>query len=183
MDMQRIKYLFSAATIFLTVSCQSGQAEYKYPQKIKGKYEMLTQEEAEQKNDTLFDKKYLTFNINKPQEETKNAETIQHIEKEDKNEKSVSDKQPLWVNVLPVLSHYPIDDIYQDSLITTEWFSDTENPSKQLKINAVKAGESVRITVLCRQKDKNGEWVNQKNDEALADKIKNDIVKQSLNNN
>ena len=64
----------------------------------------------------------------------------------------------------------------------TEWFSDPENSSRQLKINAVKAGNYVQITVLCRQKNKNGEWINQKNDEALADKIKNDIVNRSLNN-
>ena len=180
MNTDMVKYLFLAGTFCLVTACQSDQVEYKYPHKIKGQYEMVTQEEAEQKNETLFDKKYLTFNINKPQEETKNTETIQHIEK---TEKSIFEDRPLWVNVLPVLSHYPIDDIYQDSLITTEWFSDAEDSSRQLKINAVKVEDGVRITVLCRQKDKNGEWINQKNDEALADKIKNDIVKQSLNNN
>lgn len=63
----------------------------------------------------------------------------------------------------------------------TEWFSDPENPRRQLKINAVKIGADVRITVLCRRKDKDGGWINQKNDATLADKIKNDIVKQSFN--
>lgn len=141
---------------------------------------MLTAQEAEQKNDTLFDKKYLTFNMNKPLEEKERAKQV--IEKSEENKESVSENQPLWTNVLPVLSRYPIAEIHQDSFMTTEWFSDPENPSKQLKINAVKIGKNAQITVLCRQKGKNGEWINQKNEAGLADKIKNDIVKQSLNN-
>ena len=163
----------------MAASCESGSAEYKYPQKIKGKYEMVTAEEAEQRNDTFIDKKSLTFNFDKTRAETKKSATEQPVEK---TEDAVSGNQPLWKNVLPVMSRYPVAEIHRDSFITTEWFSDPENASRQLKINAVKTGEDVQITVLCRQRDKNGEWINQKNDEALADKIKNDIVKQSLNN-
>ena len=169
------KYVFLSMATLLTASCESGSVEYKYPEKIKGKYEMVTAEEAEQRNDTFIDKKRLTFNFNKTTEEKKD----QPVEK---TEQAVSGNQPLWKNVLPVLSRYPVAEIHQDAFMATEWFSDPENASRQLKINAVKTGEGVRITVLCRQKDKNGEWVNQKNDEALADKIKDDIVKQSLNN-
>ncbi|MBO4521216.1 MAG: DUF3576 domain-containing protein [Alphaproteobacteria bacterium] len=172
-----IKRLFLTGIVCLATACQSDRVEYKYPQKIKGKYEMLTEQEAKQKNDTLFDKKYLTFNINKKEEKKE-----QVIEKTEENKNSVSEKKPLWANALPVLSRYPVAEIHQDSFISTEWFSDPEKPSGQLKINAVKTGDTVQITVLCRRKDKNGEWINQKNDEALADKIKNDIVNQSLNN-
>lgn len=167
-------------SVCLSASCQSGQIEYKYPQKIKGQYEMVTAEEAEQKNDTLFDKKYLTFNINKAQKEKAKEEKTEPSA--EKQPASVPEARPSWANVMPVLSRYPIAELHQDSFIATEWFSDAGNPLKQLKINAVKVGENVQITVLRRQKDKNGEWVNQKNDEALADKIKNDIVKQLMNN-
>ena len=176
------KMFLMAAVVCMTASCESGQVEYKYPQKIKGQYEMVTQEEAKQKNDTIFDKKYLTFTSHKRQEGAKEDKTIQPIEKKEIKEASAFEEQPLWANALPVLSRYPIAEIRQDSIVMTEWFSDPDNSSRQLKINAVKTGENVRITVLCRQKDKNGEWINQKNDEALADKIKNDIVKQSIKN-
>ncbi|MBO4643211.1 MAG: DUF3576 domain-containing protein [Alphaproteobacteria bacterium] len=171
-----IKRLFLTGIVCLATACQSDRVEYKYPQKIKGKYEMLTEQEAKQKNDTLFDKKYLTFNINKKEEKKE-----QVIEKTEENKNSVSEKKPLWANTLPVLSRYPVA-VHQDSFITTEWFSDPQNASRQLKINAAKTKDAVQITVLCRRKGKNGEWINQKNDEALADKIKNDIVNQSLNN-
>ena len=179
MNLRQIEGLFSIMVVCLITACQSGQVEYKYPQKIKGKYEMLTEQEAAEKNDTIFDKKYLTFNLNKSQEDKKEfaSKTEESVK-----DKEISEKQPLWVNVLPVLSRYPIAEIHQDSFLMTEWFSDPENSSRQLKINAVKAGNYVQITVLCRQKNKNGEWINQKNDEALADKIKNDIVNRSLNN-
>ena len=169
------KYVFLSVAALLTASCESGSVEYKYPEKIKGKYEMVTAEEAERRNDTFIDKKRLTFNFNKTTEEKKDRPV-------EKTEQVVSENRPLWKNVLPVLSRYPVAEIRQDAFMTTEWFSDPENASRQLRINAVKTGEGVQVTVLCRQKDKNGEWVNQKNDEALADKIKDDIVKQSLNN-
>ena len=175
---RQLKYISLVVLACLSAGCGSGNVEYKYPQKIKGQYEMVTADEAERKNDTLFDKKYLTFNINR----TEKAKTEQVIETKEENRKIVSEKQPLWANVLPILSRYPIAELHQDSFISTEWFSDAGNSSGQLKINAVKIGENAEITVLCRQKDKNGEWINQKNDEALADMIKNDIVKQSLNN-
>ena len=182
MNKRQMKYLFLGAAICLTASCGSDSVEYKYPQKIKGQYEMVTAREAEQMNDTLFNKKYLTFTLNKPQEDAKEIETAQPVETKEVKEIPVSGGKALWGNVLPVLSHYPVAEIHQDSFITTEWFSDPENSSAQLKINAVKTGEVAQITVLRRQKDKNGEWINQKNDAGLADKIKNDIVNRSLNN-
>ena len=174
-SMGKTEKFLAVSVIFIISACQSGQVEYKYPRKVKGKYEMMTVQEAEQKNDTVFDKKYLTLDLNKPQKE-KEEKPVK------KQNEPAFEKQPLWKNVLPVLSRYPIAEIRQDSFIATEWFSDSEVSSKQLKINAVKVGENAQITVLRRQKDKNGEWVNRKNDEALADKIKNDIVNRSLNN-
>ena len=69
MNLRQIEGLFSIMVVCLITACQSGQVEYKYPQKIKGKYEMLTEQEAAEKNDTIFDKKYLTFNLNKSQED------------------------------------------------------------------------------------------------------------------
>ncbi|MBR1777401.1 MAG: DUF3576 domain-containing protein [Alphaproteobacteria bacterium] len=177
---------FAFVLLFCAAGCQSDQIEYKYPQKIKGKYEMLSAEEAVKKNDTVFDKKYLTFNLDKPrrtdQAETPAAKAKEPFAETEAHSGNMIEQKPLWVNVLPILSQYPISEIHQDSFIMTEWFSDFQNSSKQLKINAVKAGDYVRITVLCRQKDQNGEWINQKNDVELADKIKNDIVNQSLNN-
>ena len=177
--MGKTEKFLAVSVIFIISACQSGQVEYKYPQKIKGRYEMVTAREAERQNDTVFDKKYLTLDLNRPQTEEKKE---QLVEKQKKKEKATSERKPLWANVLPVLSRYPIAEIRQDSFMTTEWFSDSEVSSKQLKINAVKVGENAQITVLRRQKDENGEWINRKNDEALADKIKNDIVSQSLNN-
>lgn len=179
--MRKFQRYFVLPLICALSACQSGQVEYKYPQKINGKYEMLTQKEAEELNDTVFDKKYLTFDFNERKENKPESEKKVEIRTEDKE--TVSEQKPLWKNVLPVLSRYPIADIHQDSLIMTEWFSDSENPDRQLKVNVVKVGENAEITVLCRQKEKNGEWINQKNDATLADKIKNDIVNRSLNHN
>ena len=83
--------------------------------------------------------------------------------------------------MLHVLSQYPILIVQKDQIVVTDWFTDPEKTDRQLKINAVKTGSDLKITVLCRKKDKNGTWINQKNDATLADKIKNDIVRQSIN--
>lgn len=168
------KYIISAFCCFLS-ACQAGRTEYKYPRKVDGRYEMPS---GKTENDTVFDKKYLTFTLGGEKKKDVSAEQKQPVEPEIRQPK---DKRPLWPAVLPVLSGYPIALIQKDELVATEWFSDPENPERQLKINAVKVGPDVRITVLRRQKDENGGWINQKNDATLADKIKNDIVKQSFN--
>ena len=161
----------------LLAACQSDRVEYKYPQKVYGRYEMPS-EKIEQ--DTVFDKKYLTFNIGGEKKDKKSVQI-----KETTEERGVTDvrqKTDLWPFVLPVLSQYPIAIVQQGEFVATEWFTDSENAARQLKINAAKIGSDVKITVLCRQKNKNGEWINEKSDATLADKIKNDIVKQSFNN-
>ena len=179
------KYIIPVLCCFLN-ACQTGQVEYKYPEKIKGRYEMPSSRTAVEKKETLFDKKYLTFSVGPGAKKKEN--TPPEAEKNKNQTQNVSPRlaletidQPLWPAVLPVLSHYPIAQIQPDELVMTEWFSDPENPQRQLKINAVKVGTDIQITVLRRQKDKNGDWINQKNDAILADKIKNDIVKQSFN--
>lgn len=171
----RRKYIISAFCCFLT-ACQTGQTEYRYPEKVNGRYEMPSEKTAGEKNDTVFDKKYLTFTFGGKEEKDASEPFV----KKPKNP-SREEIRPLWPAVLPVLSRYPIALVQQNELVMTEWFSDPENPRRQLKINAVKIGADVRITVLCRRKDKDGGWINQKNDATLADKIKNDIVKQSFN--
>lgn len=167
------KYVAAALCCFLS-ACRTGQTEYKYPEKVNGRYEMPSEKTAEEKNDTVFDKKYLTFTFG-----GKTDAPVLPAEKPAKQHQE--NNRPLWPTVLPVLSRYPIALVEKDELVMTEWFSDPENPRRQLKINAVKIGSDVRITVLCRRKDENGDWINQKNDATLADKIKNDIVKQSFN--
>lgn len=168
----RGKYIAAALCCFLG-ACRTGQTEYKYPEKVNGRYEMPS---GKTEKDTVFDKKYLTFTFGGEKKENASEPSAKKPENPTREE-----NRPLWPAVLPVLSRYPIALVQKDELVMTEWFSDPENPRRQLKINAVKTGADVQITVLCRQKDKNDGWINQKNDTTLADKIKNDIVKQSFN--
>lgn len=166
------KYIAAVLCCFLS-ACRTGQTEYKYPEKVNGRYEMPSEKTEK---DTVFDKKYLTFTFGGEKKENASGLSAKKTENLNREE-----SRPLWPAVLPVLSRYPIALVQKDELVMTEWFSDPENSRRQLKINAVKIGADVRITVLCRRKDKDGGWINQKNDATLADKIKNDIVKQSFN--
>lgn len=132
---------------------------------------MPTKQSEKEKQDILFKKDKLTLTFNEKEDATIKEPSL----KESTKSEELIVPSKLWKNVLPVLSNYPIE-LVQDSFIMTEWFSDTDNKSRQLKINALKMNTEVKITVLCRQKDEKGDWINQKNDATLADKIKNDII-------
>lgn len=166
---------FQAITLFccLISACQNTAVEYKYPEKVKGRYEMPSEKTEAEKNDTVFNKEYLTFRLNEKKEEKEEA--VQTFVKPEIS------PEKLWTSMLHVLSQYPILIVQKDQIVVTDWFTDPEKTDRQLKINAVKTGSDLKITVLCRKKDKNGTWINQKNDATLADKIKNDIVRQSIN--
>ena len=71
------------------------------------------------------------------------------------------------------MSDYPLQTVDKaDGLIMSEWFP---SDGRMLKINAV-ITDSVKITVLTRQKSKNQAGEVQNFDQRLADKIKNDIL-------
>ena len=61
---------FQAITLFccLISACQNTAVEYKYPEKVKGRYEMASEKTEAEKNDTVFNKEYLTFRLNEKKE-------------------------------------------------------------------------------------------------------------------
>lgn len=166
---------FQAIALFCCIlcACQNTTVEYKYPEKVKGRYEMPSEKTEAEKNDTVFNKEYLTFRLNEKEEK--------QIKKPQQVVKSQILPEKIWTSMLQVLSQYPISIVQKDQIVVTDWFTDPEKTDRQLKINALKTGTDLKITVLCRKKDENGTWINQKNDATLADKIKNDIVRQSIN--
>lgn len=174
---------FQAITLFccLISACQNTAVEYKYPEKVKGRYEMPSEKTEAEKNDTVFNKEYLTFRLNEKEEKQVNGKAEKQVKKTQPVVKSEISQEKLWTSMLQVLSQYPILIVQKDQIVVTDWFTDPEKTDRQLKINALKTGTDLKITVLCRKKDENGTWINQKNDATLADKIKNDIVRQSIN--
>lgn len=163
----------------LAVSACAGDVtdvKYEYPERVDKRYERPSEYKEQ---DRLFGADALTFKLGGDKNGKQTADAVKAPAVAEKA--VVKDKAGrIWQAALPVMSRYPVE-MMQDGFITTEWFNDADSPYRQLKINAVKTPDGAQITVLCRRRNGKGDWVNQKNDAALADKIKDDIVKLSLN--
>lgn len=82
----------------------------------------------------------------------------------------------LWEKAMAILVDYPLEKSNKpDGFISTEWFN--IEPKKQIKYNVLVTDNSVNVTALVRTYETDLGWVNQKNDQTLADQIKNDILK------
>ncbi len=179
------KYRPSSFLSFLTIlpllyACSRVEIDYKYPEKVKGEYRMPTERTEKLKEETIFQKETLTLRFN--EEKTQDLKSNNQNREEERFTSDSSYIKPetlilpsQWNDVLARLSEYPLE-MVQDKLLMTEWFFEPQNDTLQYKINAVLTDKEVKITVLCRKKDKKSGWINQKNDATLADKIKTDII-------
>ena len=156
-------------------ACSSADVRYRYPERINGRYvSPAEQDEAGKSGKLLGDS--LTFKFDFPKQgDVPEPETAPANKVPPATEKQNAD---VWRGVLPALAAYPVS-IATDSFVSTDWFTEEGNATKEFKINVVRNGEDADVTVLCRVKDGNGDRITQKNDQKLADKIKNDIVRQS----
>ncbi len=151
--------------------------KYEYPERVDNRYERPSEYKEQ---DRLFGADALTFKLGGDKSGNAVKTVANAPAAPAKAERAENKAGKIWQSTLPVMSRYPVE-MMQDGFITTEWFNDAETPYRQLKINAVRTPGGAQITVLCRRKNGKGDWVNQKNDAALADKIKDDIVKLSSN--
>lgn len=148
-------------------ACSSDDVRYRYPERVNGRYVQPSELSDAERTGKLFGDS-LTFGIDLPE---KGGEPSRPASPE----KASAD---VWRGVLPVLAAYPVS-IATDSFVSTDWFTDPDDAAKEFKINVVRNGSDADVTVLCRVKGENGDRITQKNDQTLADKIKNDIVRQS----
>ncbi len=156
-----LKFLTVAAGLSVLSAC-AGDVKYEYPERVDKRYERPTEYKQE---DRLFGADTLKFTLGgdkQPKQERQTAKAAQQPA-----------AKSLWQAALVVLSDYPLQTVDKaDGLIMSEWFP---SDGRTLKINAV-ITDSVKITVLARQKSKNQSDGVQNFDQRLADKIKNDIL-------
>lgn len=154
--------ILTVTTGLLVLSACAGDVKYEYPERVDKRYERPTEYKQE---DRLFGADTLKFTLGGEKEKKQEKQTAKTAQ-----QPSV---KSLWQAALVVLSDYPLQTIDKtDGLIMSEWFP---SDGRTLKINAVIA-DSVKITVLTRQKSKNQVAEVQNFDQRLADKIKNDIL-------
>lgn len=149
-------------TGLLTLSACAGDVKYEYPERVDKRYERPSEYKQE---DRLFGADTLKFTLGGEKEKKQEKQTAKTAAK--------TAAKSLWQAALTVLSDYPLQTVDKaDGLIMSEWFP---ADGRMLKINAV-ITDSVKITVLTRQKSKNQAAEVQNFDQRLADKIKNDIL-------
>lgn len=108
-------------------------------------------------------------------------EQIQQINQNQTIPSTVVEQQPVktidfWDKAMAILVEYPLEQSNkQNGFISTEWFN--VQPKKQIKYNVFIANDTVNVTALVRTYEADLGWINQKNDQTLADQIKNDILK------
>lgn len=91
--------------------------------------------------------------------------------KENKSEK-ITVENSLWLASSEVIAQLlPISAIDASSgLIVTEWYQDSSNQNRRIKINLLVKGkeivkENLVLSIFKQQKDKKGNWVDEKSDE------------------
>ena len=169
--------LISGALAVAACAGEMTDVKYEYPERVDKRYERPSEYKEQ---DRLFGANALTFKLGGEKSGGKTVEAAKKTPAVPEKTVVEGNAAKIWQATLPVMSRYPVE-MMQDGFITTEWFNDADSPYRQLKINAVKTPDGVQVTALCRRRNGKGDWVNQKNDAALADKIKDDIVKLSLN--
>lgn len=160
--------ILTVLTGVLTLTACAGGVKYEYPERVDKRYERPSEYKQE---DRLFgsDTLKLTLGGKKNDKAEKAENPVKPVEA--KTEKPA--EKSVWQAALIVLSDYPLQTVDKaDGLIMSEWFPSN---GRTLKINAV-ITDSVKITVLSRQKSKNQPNEVQNFDQRLADKIKNDIL-------
>lgn len=160
------KLKFSGILCLLSAvwACSSVPVEYKYPEKVKGKYEMPSERVEEEKQDTFFGKK--GFNL---------------FPEKKVSESGIGVNTYLWQGTLETLSFMPLASADPfGGVIITDWYAPEETPSERFKINALILTKTLRadglkVTVFRQIKEK-GTWVDVKTDPAVALKMENAIL-------
>lgn len=178
---KRLMSLFLLSGGILLASCSSKNIEYRYPEKVKGRYTMPSPDTEAEKKDTVFNRDLLTLKIGGKD----NDEVKPESGKEEQSVRYQSQKTDssvfLWQAAVNILSAYPLSSASKSGgLILTEWHN-AEKPNEQQKITAVilpgtTEKDSLKIVVFSRVKAESGEWIEKGVDAKVAEILERDIL-------
>lgn len=169
-------------------ACQgSPDIEYRYPEKINGKYYIPLEQEQAESVGTIFDDD-LTLSLGgmeKKKPEIIPAARPEPAVKTVKPAAAVSvpasSSADLFQAAVSVLSAYPLASASRaDGLVVTEWYAAAE-PGEQLKATAVIMPEdgtknALKVIVFRRIQDTSGAWIEKGHDAKVAQFLEHDIL-------
>jgi hypothetical protein len=159
------KFLLFIILLGFTACSSSENIEYKYPEKVKGKY--TRNAPADEDRETIFGKGGLT-NI--------------FSEKESSGGGGIGVNSFLWRSTLDTISFMPIASADPfGGVIITDWYAPPQTPAERFKLNifitskALRA-DGVKVTSFKQTKDNKGNWVDSAADEQVSQKIEETIL-------
>ena len=135
--------------------CGTVPVEYKYPEKVKGKYEM-----PNERTEAFFD----------------------FFSKDKAPETQIGVNSYLWQSALKTLSFMPLSSADPfGGVIITDWYSPPSFPKERFKLNVLILTDTLRadglkVTVFRQVKDEKNEWKDIKSDPAVALRMENAIL-------
>ncbi|MCQ2914092.1 MAG: DUF3576 domain-containing protein [Alphaproteobacteria bacterium] len=181
--MKNISLFVGILTACSFLSACGVQTNRSYPEKYGKKYVQNSHYTQEMRDDKIFGNKGLVFDINaeellkknenyKPEKAQADNKNIEEISEN----KVLVDNSNLWNKALSVMMDYPLDITDKESgYISSEWIKKSQ--TEQMKINVI-LQPKLKVSVVLRNKTKNGDFENIGNDNVLANKIKTSIEKE-----
>lgn len=160
------KYWLFVALVFALNACSfADDVEYKYPEKVKGKY--TRNAPADEDRETIFGKGGVG-NI--------------FGEKAEGSGGGIGVNSYLWRATLETISFMPFASADPfGGVVITDWYSPAQTPDERFKLNvfitskALRA-DGVKVTSFKQIKDKKGAWVDTKPDPEVAKKLEDTIL-------
>lgn len=156
---------FVLPLFFLLWGCSGAPVEYRYPEKVKGRYEMPGEHREAEEQDKLFGSKGLNL-----------------FSEEKAPENGIGVNTFLWQGTLETLSFMPLASADPfGGVIITDWYAPPAAPDERFKVNALILTKSLRadglkISVFRQVKTEKGIWIDTKTDPAVALEMENAIL-------
>ena len=163
----RIFHAIVLLSVF-SAGCSADGVEYRYPEKVRGKYVMPDEKTQEADGDKLF-----------------GAKGIDLFSKQKAPETQIGVNSYLWQAALKTLSFMPLASADPfGGVILTDWHSPSSVKDERFRLNVLILSKTLRadglkVAVFRQVKNEKDEWTDIKSDPAVALKMENAILTEA----
>lgn len=160
-----VSFIALLTSVLFSGGCSSAPVEYKYPEKVKGRYEMPNNATKAAAEDKLFGSK--GFDL---------------FSKDIPPETQIGVNSYLWQSALSTLSFMPLASADPfGGVIITDWYSPETAPDERFKLNVLiltktLRADGVKVSVFRQLRDEKKGWTDTKSDPDVALRMENAIL-------
>lgn len=161
------RFFFVVFTAFFALgACKGANVEYKYPEKVRGKYEMPSEKNKAERNDTLF-----------------GGDGLRLFSTEKNSETSLGVNVFLWRASLETLSFMPLASADPfGGVILTDWYEAAKGERFKMTVlitSKTLRADALKVSVFKQVADKSGNWSDAPANETLASDIQKAVLTQA----